>query len=134
MANERSRFVRGEDARGMAYPIQKGREGYWPRRIASALRRSSIINILGTQPGERVMEPEFGSDLPKLIFEPNDDLLMQAIIRETAEALAKWDPFLEVVGIAPEVDGDQVKIFIDFIDKREKGQEPKRQIFSFRRV
>ncbi len=118
----------------MAYPISKGREGYFPRRIATALRKTSIINILGTQPGERVMEPEFGSDLPKLIFEPNDDILVQAIIEETAEALSKWDPFLDVVGIATEVEGSQVKIFIDFVDKREKGQEPKRQVFSFRRV
>ena len=118
----------------MAYPIAKGREGYWPRRPSAALRKTSIINILGTQPGERVMEPEFGSDLPKLVFEPNDDLLMQAIIEETAAALAKWDPHLEVVGIAPEIDGDSVKIFIDYLDRRDRGQESKRQVFSFRRV
>lgn len=134
MANPRERFARGADVRGMAYPISKGREGYWPRRTASALRKTSVINILGTIPGERVMEPTFGSNLPLLVFEPNDEILLQAIVEETKGALVKWDPFLDVIGVATEIEEDQVKIFIDFVDKRERGIEPGRQVFNFKRV
>ena len=35
----------------------------------------SIIQILGTRPGERFMRPEFGSKLKDLVFEPNDEVL-----------------------------------------------------------
>ena len=134
MANPRERFVRGSGVRGMAYPITKGREGYWPRRNAAAIRKSSVINILGTMPGERVMEPEFGSSLPLLVFEPNDEILQQAIIEETKGALHRWDPFIEVIGVAPEISDDSVKVFIDYIDKRSTALERKRQVFSFKRV
>ena len=35
----------------------------------------SIIQILGSRPGERFMRPEFGSRLKDLVFEPNDEPL-----------------------------------------------------------
>lgn len=127
------RFVRGDEVRGFAFPISKGREGYWPRRNADAIRRTSIINILCTIPGERVMEPEFGSNLIFLMFEPNDEFLQQAIIDETQGALQRWDPFIDVVGVAPEVEDDQIKLFIDYIDLRGKDRSTKRIVVGLRR-
>jgi hypothetical protein len=32
--------------------------------------RSNLINFLLTYKGERILNPEFGADLPKLLFEP----------------------------------------------------------------
>ena len=37
--------------------------------------QESIIQILGTSPGERFMLPEFGSRLKSLVFEANDEVL-----------------------------------------------------------
>lgn len=131
MAQER--FARGNEIRGVGFPISKGREGYWPRRNAAALRQSSIIMILGTMPGERVMLPEFGSKLPLLIFEPNDVVLVQQIRDETATALQRWDANLVVVGVAPEIQGETMKIFIDYYDKRDLAQELRRTTFGLQR-
>ena len=39
---------------------------------ASAVRQSLML-LLSTQPGERIMRPEFGCDLYRLVFEPNDE-------------------------------------------------------------
>ena len=128
------RFLRGEEVRGFAYPITKGREGFWPRRNADAIRRSSIVNILCTIPGERVMEPEFGSRLQLLIFEPNDEILHQEIIEETKGALSRWDPFIDVRGVAPEIDEDQVKIFIDYVDLRSNNPAEERIVIGLRRL
>ena len=35
--------------------------------------RQALLLLLSTRPGERVMRPEYGCDLHKLIFAPNDD-------------------------------------------------------------
>src|SRR5262245_66442213 len=35
--------------------------------------RQSILLLLSTAPGERVMRPDYGCDLRRLLFEPNDD-------------------------------------------------------------
>jgi len=113
----------------MGFPITKGREGYWPRRNSAALRQSSLIMILGTIPGERVMLPEFGSNLPLLLFEPNDVILVQQVRDETARAVERWDPNIQIVGVAPEIEGDSMKVFIDYFDKRDLKQELRRTIF-----
>ena len=124
------RFPRGEEVRGIGFPIEKGREGFWPRRNAKALRQSSITMILGTNPGERVMLPEFGSRLQWLLFEPNDQILVAQLREETAGALQQWDPYITVVGVAPEIDNDTVRIFIDYYDRRDPTQEPRRMVFT----
>ena len=131
MAQER--FPRGNEIRGVGFPISKGREGYWPRRNAAALRQSSIIMILGTMPGERVMLPEFGSNLPLLIFEPNDVILVQTIREEVANSLQRWDANIVVAGVAPEIQDDTMKVFIDYYDKRDLDQELRRTTFSLKR-
>lgn len=124
------RFRRGEEVRGIGFPIEKGREGYWPRRNANALRQSSILMILGTSPGERLMLPEFGSTLAFMMFEPNDSTTVEQIKNETAGALARWDPYITVVAVAPEIDNDMVRIFIDYIDRRDPAAQPRRLTFS----
>lgn len=128
------RFVRGAEIRGIGFPISKGREGYWPRRNAAALRQSSMIMILGTVPGERLMLPEFGSNLPFLVFEPNDTILVQQVKEETVDALQTWDSNIKVVGVAPEIDNDTMRIYIDYYDKRDMSQEQRRLTFVVRRT
>lgn len=127
------RFLRGSEERGVGFPITKGREGFWPRRNQKALRQTSIMMILGTIPGERLMLPEFGSRLPLLIFEPNDVILVQQLRAETAQAIQRWDPSLVVVGVAPEIDDNTVRIYIDYYDKRDLSQELRRTTFNLKR-
>jgi len=50
--------------------------------------KSNIINLLLTSPGERLMNPEFGSILKKLVFENSsdkNDILIQQGIKESVE-------------------------------------------------
>lgn len=126
-------FIRGSGVRGIAFPIKKGVEGYWTRRNAAAIRQTSIIMILGTNKGERVMLPEFGSRLPVLLFEPNDESTLQDVMEETRDALQRWDPFIKVLGVSPEVDGDAIKLFIDYVDLRSDTQEQRRLVMNLRR-
>ena len=37
--------------------------------------RQAVLIIVGTNPGERVMRPDFGAGLLALVFEPNSDAL-----------------------------------------------------------
>jgi len=124
------RFPRGEEVRGLGFPIEKGREGFWPRRNAKALRQSSVIMILGTVPGERLMLPEFGSRLKMLLFEPNDQVLVEQVRTETAGALQKWDPYITVTRVAPEIEGDSMKVYIDYYDRRDPSEQPRRMVLN----
>lgn len=80
------------------------------------------------------MLPEFGSRLHELMFEPNDTILQQQIIDETAGAIARWEPNVRVMAVFPDIGADTVKIYIDFIDLADLKQEPRRLVFDLPRV
>jgi len=61
--------------------------------------RQAILLLLSTQPGERLMRPTYGCDLQKLVFSPNDDTTAGLAIHYIREALARWEPRIEIVKI-----------------------------------
>lgn len=56
--------------------------------------RQSIMDILGTRRGTRVMRRDYGSDLAGLVDRPMNAALITAVYAETAGALQRWEPRL----------------------------------------
>lgn len=52
----------------------------------------SVRIIVGTQKGERMMEPEFGSRLREYSFSAVDYTTLNAIKNEVEGALTRWEP------------------------------------------
>ena len=60
----------------------------------------SILQILGTRPGERFMNQEFGSRLKDLVFEPNDSVLKGLIRHYVIDAIERWEKRVYVTDVA----------------------------------
>ena len=58
--------------------------------------RQSILLLLSTRPGERVMRPEYGCDLYRLMFAPNDDTTAGLAIHYVRRALERWEPRIAI--------------------------------------
>ena len=58
--------------------------------------KSDLIHLLLTTPGDRLYLPEFGADLRRFIFEPNDDETQSAIRTEIQQAIDKYLPNLKI--------------------------------------
>lgn len=58
----------------------------------SQLIESSVKLILLTAKGERLMNPEFGTSLSRLIYEPDDAVVTETLQVELAKALADFEP------------------------------------------
>jgi len=58
----------------------------------SAHLRQSIRDILTTRIGTRIMRREYGSELPRLVDNPMNDLLKLELFAATADALVRWEP------------------------------------------
>ena len=58
--------------------------------------KQSIIDILSTPIGSRVLCREYGSNLYKLLDEPVNQYLYSKIYAAVAEALQKWEPRISV--------------------------------------
>ncbi len=52
----------------------------------------SIRIILSTTPGERIMQPEFGCDLKRLVFETIDSTLLASLDHLIYHALLNFEP------------------------------------------
>jgi uncharacterized protein len=59
--------------------------------------RQGILLLLSTVPGERVMLPDYGCDLHRLVFSPNDDTTAGLAIHYVQQAIERYEPRVEIV-------------------------------------
>ena len=59
--------------------------------------RQSILLLISTLPGERVMRPDYGCYLHRLVFSPNDDTTAGLAIHYVRSALERWEPRIDIV-------------------------------------
>ena len=52
--------------------------------------KSQLIHIVFTPKGQRIRNPEFGTDLIKFIFSPSDDMTWEAVKAEVTESVTRW--------------------------------------------
>ncbi len=89
---------------GWSFPLRTdGRGGISLSRYENDIEESIRI-ILSTAKGERRMRPNFGCDIHKLIFAPNNATTWGLAARYVEEALGWWEPRIEVMEIDPHPD------------------------------
>ena len=66
--------------------------------------RQAIHIILGTNPGERVMRPDFGAGLNAFVFEPLNETTQQSVKTRVEEALVDWEPRIDVEEVRVAID------------------------------
>jgi uncharacterized protein len=83
--------------------------------------RQSIGIILDTEPGERIMRPDFGCGLRRYLMKPNTSATHALIQREVSLALTLWEPRIDVqsVNVSPGDDPALVLIEIRYAHKRD---------------
>jgi phage baseplate assembly protein W len=59
--------------------------------------RQSILMLLATRPGERVMRPHYGCHLHRLVFSPNDGTTAGLAIHYVRQAIERWEPRINVI-------------------------------------
>lgn len=81
---------------GWAFPLQLNARGGLALAAGARDIEQAIRIILGTLPGERVMRPEFGCRARELLFAPRNTATEKLLIQYVEQALARWEPRLEV--------------------------------------
>ncbi len=114
--------IRNEDMTNTVADVNEIRSADWSRTvggygevveqlddIAQAMRI-----LLATPKGAVVHRPEFGCDAWRYLDHPTNEALPH-IIRECADALAKWEPRATVVGIDSSYDAEHVYLVIRWV-------------------
>lgn len=99
---------------GINFPFINHPSGFPKLVLPDAIYAQSIEQILLTRKGERVMLPEFGSNLLKYLFENNDQSTANAVIDEVRDAIARWDDRIIVTDVRVERDETVAKIAIKY--------------------
>jgi len=84
---------------GAPYPIIKHPRGLLRTQSGVNQVKSDLLCLLLTEPGERVMLPEFGTPLRQFFFEPNDATIVDAVKEVVANAIRTWEPRIAVTDI-----------------------------------
>ncbi|MEU2834783.1 GPW/gp25 family protein [Streptomyces lavendulae] len=82
--------------RGWAYPLGVSPSGGVAMAEGSSDVEQAIRLILGTEPGERPMRPEFGCAIRDRVFGSFDASTSGAIAHEVRRALERWEPRIVV--------------------------------------
>jgi phage baseplate assembly protein W len=81
--------------------------------------RQLIELVLFTNPGERVMRPNFGAGLLGLVFAPNSDELAATAQVLIAGALQTWlGDLISVANVSVTHDDSTLRIAVDYSDRR----------------
>ena len=111
---------------GITLPIQRGEDGYFRQSFKTFDQvRSNLKNLLLTKKGERILQPEFGSGLHDLLFNPATEKFEEDLETTINDAVAKWLPYVIVedinIDISKEMtDNNQAKVSLKF---RQEGDQ-----------
>jgi phage baseplate assembly protein W len=92
--------------RGWAFPITVSQTGGIGLVSGETELEQAMHLILGTDPGERPMRPEFGCRLNDFIFAPADATTAGLVAYEVRVALERWEPRVTIddVEVTPDPD------------------------------
>lgn len=70
--------------------------------------KRSVRNIISTNKGERPLNPDFGSGVRGLLFEPDSDLVRLAIEEEIKIQLGNFEPRIQVLSVVVSNSSDRI--------------------------
>lgn len=103
---------------GVAFPLQVDAAGAVRLTRGADDIRQSIRLVLGTEPGERSMQPEFGCALQQFFFERLDAATLGRVREELLHALGRWEPRIDVLDVGWDVersDAGELAIQITYV-------------------
>ncbi len=91
---------------GLPYPTTKNPQGYWYSQSGIDQIKSDMLTLLLTNPGERVMLPNFGTPLRQILFDQNDGATARKARQMIINSLRQWEPRVAItqVEVSSQVD------------------------------
>ena len=86
------------------FPFQDSSKGFFLdlNNSDSAAIKADLMHLILTRKGERLYLPDFGTNLLKYIFQPNDSATQSEIKTEISQTVKKYLPNLQVTEVVVE--------------------------------
>jgi uncharacterized protein len=103
---------------GWKFPLQVTPRGAIATVSEEQRIEESILIILSTAPGERLMLPDFGCGIHDLVFAPNDSGTVSKVVDLVRRSLTTYEPRIDVLDISAEVSDAERNLLLIRIDYR----------------
>jgi len=121
----------GLPARNLYGPILPRDEGLpnpqtWNYNLDADLRvlASNIKMLLITAKGERIMSPDYGTNLKRIIFELNVASVEGILQQEIAQAVARWEPRVTLQSLVVERDANRRLVTVRAVFLSRQSSQP----------
>ncbi|THF69545.1 phage baseplate protein [Deinococcus sp. Arct2-2] len=120
---------------GWAFPVVINPRGRVAMVRGEQAITQSILMLLMTPKGQRVMRPEYGCRIHDLIFAPNDATTLGLAAYYVDEALRVWEPRIELVRVDATTDPADASRILVHIEYRLRGHhQPASLVFPYYRL
>ena len=98
---------------GVTLPIKRAQTGYFNQSFSVIEQaRSNLTNLILTEKGERLMQPEFGCNLHKVLFEPSNVNVVSRVQEVIDNAVAEWLPYIGLKDVQVLRDDDTNTLYV----------------------
>lgn len=80
--------------------------GAWPYAQGDDSVQQTLLHILLTSPGERLMRPEFGAGLLRFVHHPNNETIRRLLAETVRKAVEQWEPRIVLEAVNADADPD----------------------------
>ena len=99
---------------GIRFPLDHSPEGFFYKtKTVLEQSKANLRNLLLTTPGERIMQPNFGSRLKNIVFEQGQDIpnRVDEAIRIATDTFL---PYINIINVFTIQEQNQVNIQVEF--------------------
>lgn len=108
-----------EDTRSLAY--ESGAEKV----------RQSLWIILETEPGERIMRPDFGCGLRRYLMKPNTTATRALMQRDITRAISRWEPRIQLQDVRVDPGDDPAMVLISILYQHVRDGSPGNLVYPY---
>lgn len=99
-----------ENPIGVKIPIAMGNTGFFDQTFTVLDEtKSMMLNLLLTRKGERFMQPEFGTGIYDLLFDPIVANIAVNIKQEIKEVVKVWLPHVDLQEVQIDIDKENIE-------------------------
>tara|TARA_R110002020_G_scaffold21893_2_gene74165 strand:- start:2138 stop:2569 length:432 start_codon:yes stop_codon:yes gene_type:complete len=103
---------------GLSFPLRADNNNDFAlTRNSLQQAQHNLKNLFLTYPGERVAQPEFGSRIRALCFEPDTQDLEQKIEEEVRRSVSQWLSYINIIKVSTKADQqnqNKISVSVEF--------------------
>ena len=104
------------------------------KKTGAGAVKGAIVSILKTDFNERLFQPEFGSNIRALLFEPMNPITEERMKTAVEEAVKRHEPRAQIIGITVEGQEEQNRYLVSILFNVTSIAQPQKLETYFERV